>query len=227
MPVYEEESTLESVLDAVRRTFGGVLIVVDDGSRDSTPAILRRRQDVVTVTHVENAGYGASLVHGFAAARALRSERLVTMDVDGQHEPRHIPRFLEALRDADIVSGSRYLPESAAEGSPPPDRHRINRIVTEEIDRVTGWTLTDAFCGFKAYRMDALERMRLSEPGYAMPLELWARAYRLGLRVMELPVERVYFDHDRSFGEDIDDPEKRLHYYLSVWRRALEEPDGR
>jgi hypothetical protein len=60
-----------------------------------------------------------------------------------------------------------------------------------------------------------------------MPLEFWARAYRAGLTVCEMPVERIYFDHDRSFGEHLDDPDARLAYYVSVWNRALAEgPTG-
>ncbi len=89
--------------------------------------------------------------------------------------------------------------------------------------RVTGWGLTDAFCGFKAYRVAALDGIRLAEPGYAMPLELWARAYAAGLDVREMPVERIYHDADRSFGEMLDDPERRFGYYMDVWKRTLEE----
>jgi hypothetical protein len=56
-----------------------------------------------------------------------------------------------------------------------------------------------------------------------MPLELWARAWRAGLTVCEMPVERIYSDGDRSFGQDLDDPERRMAYYMDVWRRALAE----
>jgi dolichol-phosphate mannosyltransferase len=87
----------------------------------------------------------------------------------------------------------------------------------------TGWGLTDSFCGFKAYRMDALSNLVLTEPGYAMPLELWAKAWRAQLDVREIPVERIYCDHDRSFGANLDDPDARYAYYLDVWNRALSE----
>jgi dolichol-phosphate mannosyltransferase len=101
----------------------------------------------------------------------------------------------------------------------------VNREVTAAINRVTGWGLTDAFCGFKAYRADALAGLRLREPGYAMPVELWARAWRAGLRVVERPVERIYLDPGRSFGVDLDDPAARLRHYLAVWNGALTEDD--
>jgi hypothetical protein len=55
-----------------------------------------------------------------------------------------------------------------------------------------------------------------------MPLELWAKAWRAGLSVAEVAVERIYCDRDRSFGASLDDPEGRYAYYLEVWNRALE-----
>lgn len=220
LPVYNEVATVGDVLDAVRRDFDGPVVVVDDGSTDGTAEVLSARSDITVIAHAANRGYGASLTDGFEYARASGADAVITMDCDGQHEPAHIPEFLAALAQCDIASGSRYLPGSASVGVAPPDRRDVNRTVTEAINAVTGWSLTDAFCGFKAYRASALEVMRPTEPGYAMPLELWAEAYRAGLCVVELPVERIYFDGDRSFGQDLDDPQRRLGYYLRVWESA-------
>lgn len=221
LPVYNEGGTVGDVIEAVRAVFAGAIIVVDDGSDDATPTVLAGRRDIEVVAHEANLGYGRSLIDGFAAALEAGAERVVTMDCDGQHEPAHIPEFLAALDECDIASGSRYLPESPVDGVAPPSRQDVNRRVTAAINEVTGWSLTDAFCGFKAYRSSALKAMRLSEPGYGMPLELWAEAYRAGLCVVELPVDRIYFDGDRSFGQDLDDPDRRLGYYLRVWERSL------
>ena len=225
MPVYNEGLTVGGVLDAVRTYFAGEIIVVDDGSTDETPVELARRTDI-TVLHLDsNYGYGAALRIGFRVASHLGVARLITMDCDGQHEPAHIPQFLAALAgDVDIVSGSRYLPGSSVLGiAAPPERRALNRRITEQINAATGWELTDAFCGFKAYRVAALDCIRLTESGYAMPLELWAKAWKCGLRVAELSVERIYCDHDRSFGSTLDDPEIRYAYYQDVWNRALAE----
>lgn len=224
MPVYNEAATVVSVVEAVRALFDGPVIVVDDGSTDGTDRVLASRSDIDVVRFEENCGYGCALLRGFEVARRAGMERVVTMDCDGQHEPAHIPEFLAALEGgADIVSGSRYLPESRAVGTAPPERRQVNERVTREINRVTGWRLTDAFCGFKAYRRPALDGLELQEPGYALPMELWAKAWRAGLEVMEIAVERIYSNSDRSFGAALDDPERRLRYYLDVWARALEE----
>ena len=223
LPVYNEGMTVGRVLDAVREVFTGSLIVVDDGSNDDTSRVLETRRDVRVLSHGVNEGYGRSLIDGFAFALGMGCDAVVTMDCDGQHEPKHIPEFLTALEGAcDIASGSRYMEGSTVVGTAPPERRAVNDAVTTAINRVTGWSLTDAFCGFKAYRADALGRLHLTEGGYALPLQVWAEAYRAGLCVVELPVERIYFDGDRSFGQDLDDPVKRLGYYLRVWNAALE-----
>jgi glycosyltransferase involved in cell wall biosynthesis len=223
MPVYNEALTVAAVLDAVRARFDGWVVVVDDGSTDGTSDIVAARDDVILVRYEENRGYGATLTSGLEAALRLGAASVITMDCDGQHEPRHIAEFCEALErcGTDIVSGSRYLPGSLATGDAPGDRREINARVTAVINEVTGWKLTDAFCGFKAYRADGLRRVQVEEPGYAMPLEFWARAWRAGLTVCEMPVERIYQEHDRSFGQDLDDPERRFRYYTEVWERAL------
>lgn len=223
MPVFNEAATVSGVLDAVRGHYSGEIIVVDDGSTDATPLVLATRSDVAVVRLDRNCGYGCALRIGFDVAKELGVSRLVTMDCDGQHEPAHIPQFLEALDgSASIVSGSRYLPASETVGDAPPDRQRINARVTELINSATGWQLTDAFCGFKGYRMSELALLDLRESGYAMPLELWAKSWKHGLSVVEIPVARIYCDQTRSFGEALDDPEARYRHYLDVWSRAME-----
>lgn len=84
-----------------------------------------------------------------------------------------------------------------------------------------GFELTDAFCGFKAYRVSALARMEITETGYAMPLELWVQAACKKLSVVEVAVPRIYLDENRSFGGKLDDPEVRLNHYYEVMNKAF------
>jgi dolichol-phosphate mannosyltransferase len=220
LPVYNEVKHVTEVLDQVVRNAGDVL-VVDDGSSDGTRELLGQRTDVTVVSHPQNRGYGAALKTAFEYAIAHAYDVLVTIDCDGQHEPQRIFQLAQACVDADIVSGSRYLELDEAARQAPADRRRINLQVTEELNARLGLKLTDAFCGFKAYRVDALKKLQLTETGYAMPLELWVQAACHGLRIIELPVPLIYLDEERSFGGALDDAAKRLAYYHSVIERAL------
>jgi dolichol-phosphate mannosyltransferase len=94
--------------------------------------------------------------------------------------------------------------------------------VTEEVNAITGFGLTDAFCGFKAYSVKALKLLELRESGYSMPLQLWIQARFFGLRVVERAVSRIYDDPTRRFGGGLDDPDTRLAYYLETIAKERE-----
>src|SRR5262249_39847547 len=215
IPVYNEERHLLGVLHEVQR-YASNILVVNDGSTDGTAELLAQQSDVQIVTHPENRGYGAALISAFAFALQEDADVLVTMDCDGQHEPSRIAVLLEAIHDADIVSGSRYLRDFHQDNSAPADRRRINATVTEEINERYGFNLTDSFCGFKAYRREALAKLRITETGWGMPLQLWVQAARLGLRVKEVAVPRLYLDPKRAFGGILNDEEARLAYYRRI-----------
>ena len=229
LPVYNEERHLVDVLNEVRRNSPDVL-VVDDGSDDRTPHLLAETEGIHVVRHPENLGYGAGLRTAFDFAIEHGFDALVTIDCDGQHEPQLIPRLIEALfppsgEQVDIVSGSRYLEKFAGDSFPPEDRRRINFQVTAQLNACFGLELTDAFCGFKAYRVDALRKFEITELGYAMPLQLWVQAVRHGMNIVEFPVPLVYLDERRSFGGSLDNARRRLEYYREVMRREMDLQD--
>jgi dolichol-phosphate mannosyltransferase len=220
LPVFNEVGYVDAILDEVLRYADDVL-VVDDGSTDGTAEVLDRRHDITVVRHPENRGYGAALRSAFEFAIANGFDGVVTLDCDGQHQPKRIPRFIEAAKSADIVSGSRYLKQYAGDDSPPPDRLFINRRITGELNRRLGLNLTDAFCGFKAYRAEAINRLSITDDGYAMPLQLWVQAAAAKLRIIEIPVPLIYLDLSRSFGGSLDHAETRLRYYNQVLDDAM------
>src|SRR6516165_6085941 len=160
IPVYNEARHVESVLEEVRR-YSPRILVVNDGSTDGTANILARQEGLEVVTHPSNRGYGAALISAFAYACRADIDVLVTMDCDGQHEPSRIPVLLEAIHDADIVSGSRYLRDFRQDALPPADRFAINQQITTELNALLGLDITDAFCGFKAYRGEALRALHI------------------------------------------------------------------
>ena len=159
LPVYNEVTYVADVLDEAVCHSREVLCV-DDGSTDGTSEILAARDDIHLVRRPRNAGYGAALKSAFDFALRGGYDILVTIDCDRQHEPSRIPEFIDTCRrtGADIVSGSRYLMEFPGDTPPPEERQRVNRIITAELNRRLGLKLTDAFCGFKAYRVPVLAK---------------------------------------------------------------------
>lgn len=225
LPVYNEAAHVAPVLREVLRYSPDVL-VVDDGSTDDTPRILKDIEGIRVVRHPQNAGYGAGLRTAFEYTLEHGFDALVTIDCDGQHEPHRIPELVAALQldsedPYDIVSGSRYLQQFDGDSLPPADRRRINFQITQQMNRCFNLNLTDTFCGFKAYRAEALAKLDITELGYAMPLQLWVQAVRHGLRIVEYPVPLIYLDASRSFGGSLDDSQRRLAYYQEVIKREM------
>jgi glycosyltransferase involved in cell wall biosynthesis len=215
LPVYNEVGYVGQVLDEVSK-YAPHVLVVNDGSSDGTREILDSRRDIAVVHHEQNRGYGAALRTAFQYAIEEGYERIVTLDCDGQHQPKRLPRFYSACHNVDIVSGSRYLKQYDGDSVPPAQRLFINKQVTKRINDLFYWNLTDAFCGFKAYRTEALRHLDITVDGYAMPLELWTQAAMTGLSVLEVPVPLIYLDESRSFGGALDDGSVRLAYYNRV-----------
>jgi glycosyltransferase involved in cell wall biosynthesis len=223
IPVYNEVRHVRRVLDEVRR-YSPEILVINDGSTDGTGDQLAREPDLHRIDHPTNQGYGAALITAFEFAVKHQFDVLVTMDCDGQHTPTRIPVLLEAFDSkADIVSGSRYLRDFRQDTPAPTDRRFINLTITEEINRQFGLEITDAFCGFKAYSREALTRLRITEKGWGMPLQLWVQAARQNLRIKEIAVPRLYLDPNRAFGGMLDQPEERLRYYREILDHAAGE----
>jgi glycosyltransferase involved in cell wall biosynthesis len=219
IPIFNEAKHVLAVLDEVRR-FSPDILVVNDGSTDGTATLLDQVRGIMRVDHPLNRGYGAAIASAFEFAIQHQYDWLVTMDCDGQHEPSRVPVLLEAAHDCDLVSGSRYLRDFKQDTPAPSDRRFINARITHEINSRFGLDITDSFCGFKAYRVESLKQLMIDESGWGMPLQLWVQAARLGWRIKEIAVPRLYLDPNRAFGGVLNDPSARLNYYRELLDRA-------
>jgi len=225
VPIYNEQKYIFNVLREVRKYSPEDLLVINDGSTDESKDIVEEiascaklKGKLIIINHLENEGYGKSLIDGINFARDNNYRYLLTLDCDEQHEPELIPQFFKEIKKGkfEIVSGSRYLSFRKQIDAPPEDRYTINRKITGLINEITGYEITDSFCGFKVYRMEGLKKLELTEKGYGFPLQLWVQAYKNNLTVKELPVSMIYKDKGRTFGNYLDNPEKRLAYYQKI-----------
>ena len=223
IPVHNEFRYVDDILTAVSKYHSNIL-VVNDGSDDGTDKLLKDYKSVKVISHKTNQGYGQSLIDAFEFAEGRGYDWVITMDCDHQHQPSCILQFLEKIgkNEADIISGSRYLLFTDPENVPA-DRLRINRCITELFNSVLRIEITDAFCGFKAYRVSALKKLKLTEKGYALPLQLWIQAAFAKFRITEIPVPIIYHDPQRNFDGLLELPICRMKYYMDVIEKEFEK----
>ncbi|MFH0910151.1 MAG: glycosyltransferase family 2 protein [Planctomycetota bacterium] len=227
LPVYNEFPILTCTLKAIRAHWAGNLLVVDDASTDESGGYLERREGLTLIRNQENEGAGGVLLRGFSYAAERGYRYAVTMDSDGQHNAAQIPEFHCRIRHerADMIWGTRYPGGFTALAEPFRPRQAINREITARLNAVTGWGITDSFCGFRAYKVESLRKLPLREKGYGMFLELAVLAWKAGLSMKEHPVPLIYLDQTRDFQRQFVDHEVRRRYYHEVIDRALAEAD--
>ena len=201
MAALNEDRNIAQVVDQIV-SLGYNCIVVDDGSTDQT-AQLARVSGADVVSHSMNLGQGFSMITGFHAIQREAFDFVICMDGDGQHDPVHIPAFIDKLNEtnADMVVGSRRLGTNYS--TAPFFRKTFLPLFTLLINAITGYRLTDAMSGFRAFRMESLSRMipifdSLIEPQYYVS-EMYIRFSRSGLRIEEVPIDMQPRGHGQSY----------------------------
>ena len=196
IPAYNEEKTIAKVILLAQKHVDAV-VVCDDGSQDLT-ADIAQRLGAIVVKHEKNMGYGVAIRTLFEKARALNADMLLTLDADGQHNAREIPKLIQPILEnkADIVIGSRFLQQNS--GMPLYRRFGIKVLTKMTNSSRRKGALTDAQCGFRAYNRKAIEGIILEEQGMGVSAEALMKARDLGLVVAEVPVEVRYRDLETS-----------------------------
>jgi polyprenyl-phospho-N-acetylgalactosaminyl synthase len=194
---YNEGKVIRRVVAEVVQ-MGWSVAVVDDGSRDDTAAEARAA-GAITLRHTVNLGQGAALQTGidYAIRRGARS--IVTFDADGQHSADDIPALVAALGDADVALGSRFLGKQIEGASA--QRKALLRVATLVSNGLSGMKLTDAHCGFRAFRASVAPRLRIQQDRMAHASELLRKIRTSGVRVVEVPVTVRYTEHSMSKGQ--------------------------
>ena len=195
IPTYNEAENLEPVVARLRASVPEAdVLVVDDGSPDGTGDIADRlaaADDSVHVLHrSEKAGLGAAYIAGFRWALADGYDVVVEMDSDGSHAPEELPRLLTALREADLVIGSRWVPGGQIRNWPL--YRQIISIGGSTYARVLlRFPVRDSTSGYRAFRRQVLEELKLDEvasQGYCFQIDLAWKTWRSGFRVREVPI---------------------------------------
>lgn len=227
VPVYNEMPHLTKVIASIREYFKGDILAVDDCSNDGSTEALMQLNEISVIRNDKNAGAGGVLLQAFSWATEKGYSNVITMDADGQHSPESIKCFLHQLEvcrrecECDFVWGSRYL--SGEQQVKPEFSHRrkINRLITSRLNEVTGYQLTDAFCGFRAYRLEALNKLDITEHGYGMFMQMTLLAKAARLTIHEIPVPLIYLDDTRDFNGNFSDWPSRLAYYNQIIDQTL------
>jgi dolichol-phosphate mannosyltransferase len=198
IPTYNEADNLGWIIGRLRAAEPSVdVLVVDDSSPDGTGAIadeLAAADPAVHVLHRSaKGGLGAAYLAGFAWALDAGYDVIGEMDADGSHQPEQLHRLLEALLDADLVIGSRYVPGGSVVNWPL-RREALSRGGNLYVRMLLGISIRDATAGFRVFRRSALEKVDLGSvesAGYVFQTDLVTRCLRAGLTVLEVPIEFV------------------------------------
>jgi glycosyltransferase involved in cell wall biosynthesis len=193
---FNEAAVIEDVVRAVIAD-GWNVVVVDDGSRDQTVARARAGGAHV-LRHSINLGQGAALQTGIDYALRRGAERVVTFDADGQHDPADVAALVGALAEHDVALGSRFL--GSVEGASA-RRMAFLRAAVMMSNRLAGLKLTDAHCGFRAFRASAAPKLRITQDRMAHASELLRKVQTSGLRYKEVPITIRYTDHSKAKGQ--------------------------
>ena len=220
IPTYNEAENLQPVVARLRASVPEAdALVVDDGSPDGTGDVADRlaaADPSVQVLHrTRKAGLGAAYIAGFRWALAEGYDVVVEMDSDGSHAPEELPRLLTALREADLVIGSRWVPGGQIRNWPL--YRQIISIGGSTYARVLlRFPVRDSTSGYRAFRRPVLEALKLDEvasQGYCFQIDLAWKTWRSGFRVREVPITFTEREVGRS-------KMSRAIVFEALWRVA-------
>ncbi|NQT78203.1 MAG: DUF2062 domain-containing protein [Bacteroidetes bacterium] len=189
VPTYNNEGTLAGVLDDILN-YTGHIILVDDGSTDSTPEILDGYSQIVIIAYPKNKGKGYALREGFEKARKLAYRYAISIDSDGQHFASDLPAFLKTLEDNPdtLIVGARNM-----EGAGAPGKSNFGfRFSNFWFTVTTGIRLPDTQCGFRLYPLKKLNSIAFVTRRFEFEVEVLVRAAWKKINIIPVPVKVFY-----------------------------------
>jgi dolichol-phosphate mannosyltransferase len=230
IPTYNEKDNIEQIVPQVLEQHSSVdVLIIDDGSPDGTGEIadaMAAENNRIFVMHRKNkSGLGTAYVAGFKYAIQKKYDCIFEMDADFSHDPEYIPEFLNAIKGADLVLGSRYI-SGVNVINWPMSRLLLSYYANVYSRIITGLPVKDATGGFKCFRREVLEAIDLDKVksnGYSFQIEMNFRAHKKGFRIKEIP---IVFE-DRRQGESKMSKKIVREAIWMVWRLRLMSLLGR
>jgi len=231
IPTYNERDNLPRLVPMVLAQDPRLdVLVIDDASPDGTGQVadeLAASNPRVHILHRPGKlGLGTAYLEGFRWGLERGYEYLFEMDADFSHDPAHLPQFLEAIRDCDVVLGSRYLHGRVTVINWPIGRLLLSYFANVYARLVTGLPVADATGGYKCFRaavLRAIDLDRVESEGYAFQIEMSLRAWKRGFRIGEIPIVFV----DRTLGESKMSKRIIWEAVWKVWKLRLLDLLGR
>ncbi len=197
---YNEGRDLDEFLSQMDPAYD--VYLVDDGSTDKT-AEIARNQNAHVIKHPVNLGQGVALITGFKLLATMDYDIVVEMDGDGQHDPKEIPVLVKKMQESgcDIVAGSRILGQNY-KGAPLARKVFLSPL-TRVINRLTGYSVSDSMCGFRAFKGTSVKKItailvKMVEPEY-IASEMWIKFAKAGLTATDAPIHLAGRKHGFSY----------------------------
>jgi dolichol-phosphate mannosyltransferase len=222
VPTYNEKFNIARLIPSILAQDASLdILVVDDGSPDGTgaivDAIVANNPRVYIIHRASKLGLGTAYIVGFRWALERKYDLVFEMDADFSHNPERLPEFLEAIKEADLVLGSRYQDGHVNVVNWPMSRLFLSYAANIYARAITGLPIFDTTGGFKCFRRNVLESVDLNSVksnGYAFQIEMSYRVWKRGFRLVEIPIIFV----DRT--EGVSKMSKRIvrEAVWMVWR---------
>ncbi|MGE4357224.1 MAG: polyprenol monophosphomannose synthase [Candidatus Omnitrophota bacterium] len=195
IPTYNERENVETLVEEILSLDKDFhLIFVDDNSSDGTGKILDNLKEkyiqLQVIHRTEKLGLGSAYRAGFKFALKNQFDFIFQMDADFSHSPQYIPQMLSAIKDCDLVIGSRYI-EGGRIKNWPPSRRLLSGMANLYVHIVTGMPIHDATGGFKCFRKEVLEEIdldKISSDGYAFQIEMNYLVWKKNFQIKEIPI---------------------------------------
>lgn len=230
IPTYNEIENVKKIIPVVLEQNENIdILIVDDNSPDKTgdyvEKLSKENPRVKLIRREKKLGLGTAYIAGFKYALANNYDYVFEMDADFSHDPNEINNFLEAIKDADVVLGSRYI-NGVRVLNWPMSRLLLSYFASVYTRIITGLPVKDATGGFKCFRIDVLKAIDLDNiksNGYSFQIEMTFKAYKKGFRIKEIPI--VFLD--RVKGKSKMSKKIVREAIFMVWKLRLRSIIGR